>query len=92
MSSPDSESESAAAAAAARALAACEFPGWGERETWALEDSVPKFSLEDGQVTLWRRMSLEVPELLTFSPEDLKARWLAMAGESGDAGAQLSLL
>ena len=60
-----------------QALAACEFGDWDERANWALEDSVPKYSLDGGRVVLWRRMSLEVPELLTFSADELRARWLA---------------
>ena len=33
---------------------------WDERETWALEDSVPKYSLDGGRIVLWRRMSIAV--------------------------------
>ena len=57
----------AAASDIRTAMQALELSGWDERATWALEDSVPKYSLEGGRVVLWRRMSLEVPELLTFS-------------------------
>ena len=78
---------SGAAAAAAAALAACEWDGWDERATWALEDSVPRYSLDGGKVVLWRRLSIEVPELLTFTPAELKARWLAIAGSGGAATA-----
>ena len=72
-------------AAAAAALAACEWDEWGERETWALEDSVPRFSLEGGRIVLWRRMSLEVPELLQFTPAQLHARWLVQGGPAAAA-------
>ena len=67
----------AAAEAAAAALAACEFAGWDDRALWALEDSVPKFSIDGGRIVLWRRMSIEVTELLAFTPAELRARWLA---------------
>ena len=71
---------STAAATAAAALASMEFDGWDARSNWALEDAVPKFSLDGGKIVLWRRMSLEVPELLTFSAAELRAKWLATAG------------
>lgn len=65
--------------AASEILASCEWDGrWDERAAWALEDSVPKYSL--GRAVLWRRMSLEVPELLCFSPTELRARYLALVG------------
>ena len=86
--STDSEVDvEAAATAAAAALAACEFAGWDERSLWALEDSVSHFSIDDGRTVLWRRMSLEVPELLAFTPTELRARWLAKRAASGKEGA-----
>ena len=66
-------------------MEACDFPGWDERATWALEDSVSKFTLESGRIVLWRRISLEVPELLSFTPSELRARWLAQVGPAGAA-------
>jgi hypothetical protein len=63
-------------AAAAAAAAADEWDAWDERTDWALEDSVPHFTLDTDRVVLWRRMSLEVPELLTFTPTELRSRWL----------------
>jgi hypothetical protein len=80
---PQPSAPPSAAAAAAAALASMEFSGWGEREEWALQDAVPKYSLEAGTIVLWRRMSLEVPELFTFSAAELRARWVAMAGPDG---------
>jgi hypothetical protein len=44
-------------------LRSCDWGAWDERAIWALEDSVPKFSLEGGRVVLWRRMSIEVRRL-----------------------------
>ena len=75
----------AAAKAAATALAACEFAGWDDRALWALEDSVPRFSLEGGRLILWRRMSIEVPELVAFTPAELRARWLGKTAGSDAA-------
>ena len=36
---------------------------WSKRELWALEDNLPRFSLSAGNMVLWRRMGIEVPEL-----------------------------
>ena len=61
------------------ALAGCEWEGWDERATWALEDGVDKFGLERGRVILWRRMSIEIPELVGYTHTELRARWLSLA-------------
>ena len=50
---------------------------WEQKELWALEDNVAHFSLDKGRFVLWRRMGIEVPELSTRSPEELRAQWLA---------------
>ena len=59
-------------------LLSLDFSDWDERETWALEDHVRRFCVDGGRFVLWRRLSLEVPELLSRSPKELRARWLAL--------------
>ncbi|KAL1526207.1 hypothetical protein AB1Y20_014933 [Prymnesium parvum] len=49
---------------------------WEERELWALEDSVPRYSLEAGRYVLWDRIALDVPELLGRSADELRSCWL----------------
>lgn len=66
-------------------LRSCDWGAWDERAIWALEDSVPKFSLEGGRVVLWRRMSIEIPELLGFEPAEIRARWLTQADATSAA-------
>ena len=61
----------------------CSNDEWDKRELWALEDSVPRYSLEDGELVLWRRMTLEVPELITRTPDELRSRWLALQSAAG---------
>mmetsp|Transcript_5733 Transcript_5733/g.11168 ORF Transcript_5733/g.11168 Transcript_5733/m.11168 type:complete len:309 (+) Transcript_5733:1-927(+) len=53
---------------------------WEPREEWALEDAVPHYSLQAGRLVLWRRIALDVPELSSRSPEELRARWLGLQG------------
>lgn len=67
----------------ARCSVDCSTDEWDKRELWALEDSVPRYSLQDGELVLWRRMALDVPELIERSPEELRARWLALQGAAG---------
>lgn len=69
-------------------LASLDFSDWDERETWALEDNVRKFCVDDGRFVLWRRLSIEVPELLQRSPKELRTRWLAMNAERGSTLAE----
>ena len=49
---------------------------WDERELWALEDCVPRYSLDSGRLVLWERMALDVPEFVTRSADELRACWL----------------
>ena len=58
---------------------------WHERETWALEDSVQLFAVNGGQRVLWRRLVLEVPELLHRSPTELRERWLQIQADRGES-------
>lgn len=51
---------------------------WDERELWALEDNVKRFSIDAGRAVLWRRMVLEVPELIGRKPEAARTQWLAL--------------
>ncbi len=60
---------------------------WKEKELWALEDAVPHYSLDSGNLVLWRRMGLDVPELLNRTPDELRARWFALDGVPEDARA-----
>lgn len=66
-------------------LGALEWDHFDERSLWALEDSVPRFSLDGGRLVLWRRMCLEVPELLAYKPDELRARWLALTASRAKA-------
>lgn len=53
---------------------------WSEREAWALEDSVPRYTVHcdrRGPLVLWRRMQVDVPELVGRSLDELRARWVA---------------
>jgi len=65
-------------------LAACNFADWDDLETWALEDNVRRFAIGGGQHVLWRRISMEVPELLHRPPEELRTRWLAMVADRAE--------
>lgn len=56
---------------------------WDERELWALEDNVMRFSLKKGRFVLWRRMAIEVAELSLRTPEQLRSQWLALQGPRG---------
>lgn len=49
---------------------------WDDRELWALEDSVPRYSIDSGRFVLWDRMVLDVPELAGRSAEELRNCWL----------------
>ena len=49
---------------------------WDERELWALEDAVPRYSLDAGRFVLWDRLALDVPEFCTRSGEELRICWL----------------
>lgn len=60
---------------------------WSKRELWALEDNLPRFSLSAGNMVLWRRMGIEVPELGARSPEELRARWLSVQTGGAPTGA-----
>ena len=84
----DSTDVASAAADINKALADDDDDSWDDRRTWALEDAVPKYSLEGGRVVLWRRITLEVPELFDSSAEELRSRWLALEdAENADADA-----
>ena len=62
-------------------LSSLDFADWDEREMWALEDNVRRFSVQDGRYVLWRRLALESPELVRRSPKELRARWMALHAE-----------
>jgi hypothetical protein len=68
----------------ATVLAACDWDGWDERETWALEDNARKFMVDGGKRVLWRRLTLEIPELFNRSPQELRTRWLMLQSQKGD--------
>lgn len=75
-----SASMPAAAAAAGRTSLATLGKTWSERELWALEDSVPRYTVHcdrRGPLVLWRRMQVDVPELVGRSLDELRARWLS---------------
>jgi len=61
---------------------------WSERELWALEDSVPRYALDAGRMVLWRRITLDVPELFDRSPEELRSRWLTLQGAPNGIAAE----
>lgn len=52
------------------------FHLWDDRELWALEDSVPRYSFDSGRLVLWDRIALDVPELAGRSAEELRKCWL----------------
>mmetsp|Transcript_9071 Transcript_9071/g.30137 ORF Transcript_9071/g.30137 Transcript_9071/m.30137 type:complete len:250 (+) Transcript_9071:44-793(+) len=63
---------------------------WTARELWALEDSVPQYTVAVGegsgaQIILWRRMQLDVPELCGRSISELRGRWAAERGAAAAA-------
>jgi len=61
---------------------------WSERQSWALEDSVPRYTVDSdgtGPIVLWRRMQVDVPELSDLSVDALRARWVFE--HAADAGA-----
>ena len=41
-----------------------------------------RFAIEGERFVLWRRLGLEVPELIHRSPAELRAKWLAMQAEN----------
>jgi hypothetical protein len=54
---------------------------WSEMEDWLVQDAFERFSIGDGRYVMWRRLVMEVPELLGRSPEDARARWLELTGK-----------
>lgn len=63
---------------------------WTARELWALEDSVPQYTVAVGEgsgahIILWRRMQLDVSELCGRSISELRGRWAAERGAAAAA-------
>ena len=66
-----------------RARSAAPGGVWDRRDLWALEDTVPRYALDDAKLVLWRRMASRCP---SWPPRRQAARGVARAAERRAAG------
>ena len=80
VASPNADSALSVASPTSFTPSAVSEDAWSEREAWALEDSVPRYTVQcdrRGPLVLWRRLQVDTPELAGRSVDALRARWLA---------------
>lgn len=52
-----------------------EIDGWDLREDWALQDSVPRYTVGTELATFWTQLRHSTPELARWSEEELEQRY-----------------